>query len=163
MKKVLAYILIFILLTISSAMAVETMTILSKSDIVNSASRLRVLSVLCTTDTDGSFSLQLSDSMYEFLQGWAITEVRVINSSAQTDPTVNSDLALALESGGTFDLLHGAGTNMVDNDATNSFPPLDSGSIPSVIYVVDQFYVDVTNNIVDSAVFNIKFIAFPTK
>lgn len=161
MKKLL--LILFICLVVAlPAKAAETMTIADKGFYSSDGSRIKTLSLLCTTDTDGSFSYQLTDSMFEYIRGWVIFEVRVTNTSAQTDPTANSDLTFPLAASGSFDLLYGGGANMVDNDAVNGFRPLDLNGDAGVISVVDKFFVEVANNSEDSAVFTLMLILYPT-
>lgn len=161
MKKIFAALLL-LLLSASVVFAAETMVISGRGFHTSDNSRVKVLQLLCTTDTDGSFSVQLSDAMFKYMQGWLIIDVRVINSSTQTDPTDNSDLTFPIAAGGTFDLLHGAGTDSLDSDTTNSITPLNSGANEYPIAVRDQFFVEVANNIVDTAIFTLEITLVPS-
>lgn len=163
MKKLFVALLIVVALAFSSfTYAAETMVISGRGYHTSEGSSILVLQLLCTTDTDGSFSYQLSSDMFNYMNGWLIIDVRVINSTAQTDPTANSDLTFPIAAAGTFDLLGGAGADMVDNDAINSVTPLNAGGNDFPIAVRDQFFVEVANNIVDTAIFTIEITCVPS-
>ena len=159
MKKL---IIALVLVLISSvAWSQETMVTVDKGSYAIDGSLLRTITLLCTTDTDGSFTYQLTEDQFHFIKGWLIIEVRVSNSTAQTDPTANSDLYFRLEAGGSFDLLHAAGVDEVDNDVVNSIRPNSSADQRFVVFGVDRFHIEVANNVVDSAVFNVILILYP--
>jgi hypothetical protein len=159
MKKLIIA-LLFVFVT-SFAFGASTMVTEDKGEFISGVSRIRTLTVLGTAHTDGSFSVQLTDSMFNHIRGWMITEVRISNSTTQTDPTINSDVTFTLTASG-FDLLYGAGVDRLDNDAINQFVTIEAGASAWPLKVVDRFFVEVANNSVSTAIFNIMLILVPS-
>jgi len=122
---------------------------------------MKTITFTCTTATNGAFSQQISTAAYQFIGGWMVGLIRVTNATTQTDVTDDSDLKFRLTSGGTFDLLYGAGTDRVDKDTVNEFRPNGPTGSAFTTFMVDQFYIELANNSANTAIFDVKLILLP--
>ena len=109
----------------------------------------KILRLSCVADTDGSFSIAIPDDAIHFILGMELDTIKV--EVGATAPTANSDLAITDPDVSGTDLLGGDAANIVTtSDAVVVLTP--------AVLVYDAFVITVTNNIVDSATFEIFLI-----
>jgi len=134
-------------------MAAE-MIIQERLDITN-GSRIRVLNLLCTCETDGTLGIELTDEMFDWIKGWKLAMMEIANSSGQTDPAADSDVTALLTGGADFFL--GGGVDKLQPDTSTLTPTSSLGNMP----IYEKFTITTANVGAVAAVFNLKLIVFP--
>ena len=113
----------------------------------------------CTAHTDNSLSATVSTTTLNLLKGKYLYNLYTYPGA--TAPTDASDLVINMTvgAGGTWDILDGTGTNMIDATSTLGF----GDAIPFYEIITGALTVVVTNNAVASAITSLVFIAVPER
>lgn len=121
-------------------------------------SRLRKATLKCTCHTDGTLGVELPSSVFEWLQGWGIRALLVVNLTADQDPAADSDITFETKEvvGTVADLLSNQGADMLDADTTN-FVLFDT-----LIPIFDTFDIVTANVGANEAIFYLTLICVPT-
>ena len=117
-------------------------------------SRYRTMRLLCIADEgDGSFDIALPNDCMVFLGGMLLERFKIVAGAG--GPTINSDLTMTDVEEATADLLGGEGADIVDLSDVNVVV------LTTPVPLYEAFVLHVTNNIVNSAVFELVLI-FPS-
>ena len=145
--RLLKYLIIVAIVSISSvAFAAGTITFATYGPGVRGGKGGVQIVATCTADaSDASYPIKVLPTD---MTGMYLNQVRV--KFGGTAPTANSDLEILEHSSTGYDILNGAGSNLVDA-VTNSDFQATINSVPSSVYVYGDLYIKITNNAVNSA------------
>jgi len=96
---------------------------------------------------------EMSKAIYTQLSGWSLDSVKTVPGG--TGPTDDTDLVIHDQD--DLDILGGNGANMIDNATVNATVPSVDGQNKR-IPITGKLTTVVTNNAVNSAIFDIKMI-----
>lgn len=158
MKKALALILVVLLFAVP-VFAAEGIVWTCKN-VFSGGSTWTEISAVITTAADGSVTATQfggtsggSGTCYD-VRGKYLYQIRSYYGG--TAVTADSDLVLYPDNNTAQDILNAAGTNMVDDNTNKSFKPMING-VEAPVPVFGIPYLDILNNIVDSATHAIWF------